>query len=51
MPADLEYDYRIESRSTVRYFADMKWDDELILTLGDPNEPYGCYARVHQRRR
>jgi hypothetical protein len=49
LPADTPYDYRIASRSTDRYFAERKWNDELAWTLGDPADPYGCFAIVYKR--
>ena len=49
LPADTHYDFRIQSRSTDRYFAHLRWDDELLFTAGDPNDPYGCFVNVYQR--
>jgi hypothetical protein len=46
---DTHYDYRVSSRSTVRYPPKRAWNDELLFTAGDPDEPYGCFARVYRR--
>lgn len=49
VPRSMPYDYRIASRSTERYFAHVQWPDELQWIAGDPNDPYGCYAKVYRR--
>ena len=49
IPRSTAYDFRIASRSTERYFADLRWNDELLWIAGNPNDPYGCYAYVYQR--
>lgn len=49
LPAD-NYDYRVSSRSTVRYPPRREWNDQLMFVAGNPDEPYGCFARVYCRR-
>lgn len=49
VPQGTPYDYRIASRSTDRYFADFPWDDELVEVIGDPEDPYACYAYIYRR--
>jgi len=50
VPPSTPYDYRIEGRSTDRYFAHLRWDDNLLWTEGDPRDPYGIYVKVHRRK-
>lgn len=50
-PPAVEYDYRIASRSTDRYFKEMKWDDEWLWSVGAPDDPYACFAHVFRRTR
>ncbi|MGD9857708.1 MAG: ArnT family glycosyltransferase [Planctomycetaceae bacterium] len=49
VPRSTPYDYRIASRSTERYFAHVQWQDELAWIAGDPDNPYGCFAKVYRR--
>ncbi|MEZ6147157.1 MAG: glycosyltransferase family 39 protein [Planctomycetaceae bacterium] len=49
LPESTPYDYRIEGRSTDRYFRGRNWDDTLEWTVGEPSEPHGIYARIHRR--
>jgi 4-amino-4-deoxy-L-arabinose transferase-like glycosyltransferase len=49
LPRSTHYDYRIQSRSTDRYFKHVAWDDQLDWIAGDPEDPFGCYVRVFRK--